>query len=463
MTGQGNERPSGLLSWLRGIFGPRGPRRSTRDLDAETLQVQIDIIRSAFDEEVGVHYGDHGEFLYLYHPSRALVRSEHLVEVDTYVRDSGNFDGEGTSVELIDGLVLYEFPPRARDDGDVLVTLAELDARNGRSIASPDHILHVVGQPGKACPATEPLPPTSGDPVPAVSKNATLGRGIRVSVVDTGWHSPAAQDGHTTWLATGVEGDEEQLATVGTDRIIHEYAGHGTFVAGVLKCIAPATDIEIEGFLTQGGAIWESAITRELNQAMTDYEDDPTTRRFDPQLPDLISISAGTHTRNDEGLLGFEMLARLYRWAEDGGPLVVAAAGNEGRDLPFYPAAFDWVVGVGSLDRDGRRSDFSNFGDWVDVYAHGRDLVNAFPTGTYTYVEPASGKLCGTTQTFTSIARWSGTSFATPIVSGLIAAYMSEHKGTSARQARDALIAAAPTIQDGKVGTLKALGPPFVP
>ena len=60
---------------------------------------------------------------------------------------------------------------------------------------------------------------------------------------------------------------------------------------------------------------------------------------------------------------------------------MVAAAGNDGNDVPFYPAAFDWVVSVGALDGDGKKSDFSNYGKWVDVYAHGRDLVNAFPTG----------------------------------------------------------------------------------
>ena len=107
------------------------------------------------------------------------------------------------------------------------------------------------------------------------------------------------------------------------------------------------------------------------------------------------------------------------------------------------------MVSVGALDADGKKSDFSNYGKWVDVYAHGRNLVNAFPTGTYTYHEPAAA--CGQVRNFTGLAQWSGTSFSTPIVTGAIAAYMSEH-GVSARQARDALIAAAPTKQDPTAG-----------
>ncbi len=467
MTDQGDERPRGPLSWLRNIFRPRGPRRPfeppVRDVDAATLQVQIDIIRNAFDEEIGVLHNADDEFEFIYHPARVLVRTEDAPDLARYFEESGNYDGAGTSEEVIPGLSTYAIPPRARGEGDALVTLSELDANLKEGIATPDHMLYVVGNPGKPCPAAEPLLPPSGSPVPAPSKNPRLGAGVRVSVVDTGWYSPAAKDSDTPWVATGVEGDEEQFTKSGKDTVIHEYGGHGTFVAGVLKCVAPAADVEIEGFLTKGGAIWESDITRELNEAMTDYEDDPTTRRFDPRPPDLISISAGTHTRNDAGLLGFEILARLYRWTEDGGPLVVAAAGNEGKDKRFYPAAFDWVLGVGSLDRDGRRSDFSNFGDWVDVYAHGRDLVNAFPTGTYEYVEPASGKLLGTKQDFTGLARWSGTSFSTPIVSGAIAAYMSENPNATARQARDDLIGHAHIVTDPALGDLKALGPPFVP
>ncbi len=466
MNDQGNERPHGLLSWLRNIFRPRTPRRPLdppfRDLEAETLEVQIDIIRRAFDGEMGVAYNADGEFEYIYHPTRALVRTEDVGELERFFGDSDNYDGTGSADEVIGGLSLYQVPRRVDGDGDVLVTLDELDRDVRPGIATPDHILYVVAGPGKPCPATEPLKPPSGDPVPKLNQNANAGRNVRVSVVDTGWHSPAAKDRDTPWVATGVEGDEEQLAKVGDLTVIHEYAGHGTFVAGVLKCMAPAADIEIEGFLTQGGAIWESDITRELNEAMTDYEDDPRTRRVDPRLPDLISISAGTHTRNDAGLLGFEILALLYRWTEDGGPLVVAAAGNEGKDKRFYPAAFDWVLGVGSLDRDGAMSDFSNFGEWVNVYAHGRDLVNAFPTGTYKYVEPISGPLLGTTQDFTGLAQWSGTSFSTPVVTGAIAAFMSENPGSTARQARDHLIGHAYSVTDPNVGDLKALGPPFV-
>ena len=116
------------------------------------------------------------------------------------------------------------------------------------------------------------------------------------------------------------------------------------------------------------------------------------------------------------------MLSTLYKLTDDDdAPLVVAAAGNDSSNTPFYPAAFDWVVAVGSLDADGKRSDFSNYGQWVDVYAQGRNLVNAFPTGTYTTYEPQTPS-SGQSANFTGLAQWSGTSFSTPIVTGAIAA-----------------------------------------
>jgi hypothetical protein len=229
---------------------------------------------------------------------------------------------------------------------------------------------------------------------------------------------------------------------------IAPYAGHGTFVSGVIRCLAPGAQIQVEGCLTRGGALYESEIARQLDQAL---EESPH--------PQLISVSAGTHTRNDLPLLSFEVLAVLHTLT-DGvhAPLFVAAAGNDGNDAPFWPAAFDWVVGVGALDANGDVSEFSNTGDWVDVYALGRDLVNAFPTGTYVCYEPAN---LGQVRTFSGMARWSGTSFATPMVTGTLAAYLGQHHGT-ARAAWASVLAGALTRSDKRAGSIRVLGPPFV-
>jgi subtilisin family serine protease len=149
--------------------------------------------------------------------------------------------------------------------------------------------------------------------------------------------------------------------------------------------------------------------------------------------PQVVNLSAGSYSRNDWPLLSFS----AFEW---GGITLTAAAGNDGTPRRFWPAAFTWAVGVGALGADQRnRAWFSNYGDWVDVYTLGEGMVNAFATGEYTYQEPPKRPA---TQVFSGRARWSGTSFAAPMVAGLIAAQMTS-TGASATDATRALLAQA--------------------
>lgn len=84
------------------------------------------------------------------------------------------------------------------------------------------------------------------------------------------------------------------------------------------------------------------------------------------------------------------------------GSLVVTSSGNVGfntDDIPFYPGSYANVLNVGSIRSNNMPSDFSNFGWDVHVYAPGENTETTFPPNTY--------------------KRPTGTSFSSPIVSGI--------------------------------------------
>jgi len=111
---------------------------------------------------------------------------------------------------------------------------------------------------------------------------------------------------------------------------------------------------------------------------------------------------------------------------------------------------------VGALTPDNKdRADFSNFGSWVDLYANGVDLINAFPKGQYVCTEPPN---TGEVRRFDGLASWSGTSFSTPTVAGIIAGRMSR-TGESARAAADALLAIGSSDAIPGIGSVLSPGP----
>jgi subtilisin family serine protease len=381
------------------------------------LDIQLGLISEAFGDTFGQKLFDDGTLDYLYVRGVILVRDAYVDDVERLLQEKDVPEERGQEFARVQG-VLPGVSLVSVGNRDIPRLLDLIDDVLGPGIATPDHILSVT--PVWACPATEPAGVPDGalpDPGPC----ANSGSGTFIYVADTGLLEGAA--GAHSWLA-GVTGTVDPLHHEGGVTRIPGYAGHGTFVAGVARCMAPSARVEVTRDFRRAGAISEHEIVLRLRDALG-------------KSPDVINLSAGGSTRKDLPLLGFEAFWDTYRHYQ--GMVLVASAGNNSSRRPFWPAAFPQVVGVGALAANGRaRAYFSDHGPWVDVYAPGQDLVNAYAKGTYHYREPPNQG----SHHFDGMARWSGTSFSSPLVAGLIAARITR-TGENGRQAADALLAQA--------------------
>jgi hypothetical protein len=373
---------------------------------------------------------------HLYAEGEILVREEHLDRV-LEILEPGAARDPSRVRPVIDGVVLLTL---AGSQSAALDAIDAIDQQLGQGVATPNHVLTVAGGEGGGCPATEPQEVYYDiEPFPSVNHDGG-GDGVLVYMADTGLLRDAATHSwlHGVRMANPLEDADPKEPLQGDPPQIPPYTGHGTFVAGVLRCMAPATEIIVQNAFAIAGSELESDLVPRLDAALS-------------LGVDIFHLTIACSSRNDLPLIAFqEWLGKVRRT----GAVCIAAAGNSGFDRRTWPAAFPGVIGVGALGGDWRgRATFSNFGSWVDVYAPGRDLINAFATGTYTcHVYPYANKV----REFYGMAKWSGTSFSTPIVTGLIASRMSR-SGETARQAAAALLAEA------RAQAIPGVGPVLLP
>lgn len=180
---------------------------------------------------------------------------------------------------------------------------------------------------------------------------------------------------------------------------------HGTHVASIIfgqhdssvRGIAPNCRGLIVPVFTDGGKGGLAPCSQiDLARAITQAVE---------QGAHVINISGGQLAASPES---DPLLANAVRLCQENNILIVAAAGNDGCECLHVPAALESVLAVGAMDAQRNPIDFSNWGEVYQsqgILALGENILGAIPAG-------------GT-------ALKSGTSFATPVVSSIVALLLS--------------------------------------
>jgi hypothetical protein len=211
----------------------------------------------------------------------------------------------------------------------------------------------------------------------------TEGTDVKVAVIDCGVNLDhpefVARSGGVYSGWDYVDGD-----SIANDEPGGAGSGHGTFVAGVVRLVAPGCDMYAYRVLDTVGRGDGYTVTQALLQAIEDG-------------CKVVNLSLGMIGRHDA-------LDDALKYAESRDITVVTSAGNDSteNDLVFpFPGKKASCLTVAALDSLNIKADFSNYGYKVDICAPGTQIYSPFLDTLYAW--------------------WDGTSFAAPFVTGLAA------------------------------------------
>lgn len=113
-----------------------------------------------------------------------------------------------------------------------------------------------------------------------------------------------------------------------------------------------------------------------------------------------------------------------YAWQR--GCIVVAAAANDGNNIPHYPAAYTNVYSVANTTTTDTKNTSSCYGTWVDIAAPGTNIYSTIPN--------------------TSYGNMTGTSMACPLVAGLAGLMLSKNAYLTPTQVLNCISTSAANI-----------------
>lgn len=188
--------------------------------------------------------------------------------------------------------------------------------------------------------------------------------------------------------------DQEPVTIFVIDTFDDSLLSHGDVVANIIEQEVPQFEIKrlnVKEKDSYGRNIYYEALDQVYNYKM---------ENFDKKV--IVNISLGFYQPEKYHKFLVEELSNL-------GVGIVAAAGNDDSPISFYPAAYeDQVVAVASI-RGSKKTDYSNYGDYIDVCAEGRFFTSFNLPQFFSY-------------------KASGTSFAAPRVSAFLAKIISVEK-----------------------------------
>ncbi len=222
--------------------------------------------------------------------------------------------------------------------------------------------------------------------------------------------------------------------------------GHGTHVAGIIAAnldgqgvqgVAPKAikilplkvlNKETSGFVYKGRVI-------------TDIIADALAFAVESNV-DVINMSLGWPK-----LVNTPKIVRALDVAAERGIVLVAASGNNNKDVPTWPCAHPAVICVGAIDNQGNLSEFSNHGGKVDLVAPGEWIVSTHPKAMESRTLRAQG-----------YEAKNGSSQAAPFVSAAAAILKLQNPNLKAQEIKAKLYASAKKLQSDKDGRFVRYG-----